>query len=252
MRSTFSRNGAVTIAGSVVALCLVLQTSVVLASEQDPKNNSGEIEPNLTASQTLVDGSKDGEYLPVVKVHAEYPARAIERGIEGSVTVEFTVTEKGIVEDPVVVESDPPGIFDRAALNAALKFKYKPKVVDGQPIRVDGVKHKIVFELEDEASVESGSVIEDSGQYLPIVKVRPKYPQRALSRGIEGSVTMKFTVTESGTVEDPVVFESDPPGIFDRVATDAVLLYKYRPKVVDGEPVRVEGVKNKIVFAIEN
>ena len=99
----------------------------MLASEQDPKNNSGEIEPNLTASQTLVDGSKDGEYLPVVKVHAEYPARAIERGIEGSVTVEFTVTEKGIVEDPVVVESDPPGIFDRAALNAALKFKYKPQ-----------------------------------------------------------------------------------------------------------------------------
>ena len=117
---------------------------------------------------------------------------------------------------------------------------------------MDGVKHKIVFELEDEASVESGSVIEDSGQYLPIVKVRPKYPQRALSRGIEGSVTMKFTVTESGTVEDPVVVESDPPGIFDRVATDAVLLYKYRPKVVEGEPVRVEGVKNKIVFAIEN
>ena len=252
MRSTFSRNGTVTIAGSVVALCLVLQASVVLASEQDSNNNSGEIDPSLTASQTFVDGSKDGEYLPVVKVRAKYPSRAIEQGIEGSVTVEFTVTEKGIVNDPVVVESDPPGIFDRAAVNAALKFKYKPKVVDGQPIRVEGVKHKIVFELEDVESVESGSTLVDKGQYLPLVKVPAKYPRRALSRGIEGSVTVKFTVTESGTVEDPVVVESDPPGVFDSAAIDAVSLYKYRPKIVDGEPVRAEGVKNKIVFGIED
>lgn len=252
MKNTFRRSGAGSIASSAFALYLVFQTSVVLASEKDPTNNSGEVGPNAITSQSLVVGSNEDEYLPVVKVRPKYPQRALSRGIEGSVTVEFTVTEKGIVEDPVVVESDPPGIFDRAALNATLKFKYRPKVVDGQPVRVEGVKNKIVFELEDVASVESGSVIEDSGQYLPLVKVRPKYPQRALSRGIEGSVTMKFTVTEKGSVEDPVVVESDPPGIFDRAATDAVSMYKYRPKIVDGEPVRVEGVKNKIVFAIED
>ena len=81
---------------------------------------------------------EDGEYLPIVKVNPQYPRKASQRGIEGWVIVEFTVTENGTVEDAFVHSSDPPGIFDRAAVNAALKFKYKPRVVDGQPIRVSG------------------------------------------------------------------------------------------------------------------
>lgn len=94
--------------------------------------------------------STDGEYLPIVKVQPKYPRTPLQRGIEGYVIVQFTVTENGTVEDPVVVESDPPGMFDRAAINAALKFKYKPRVIDGKPIRVSGVKNRIVFELEEE------------------------------------------------------------------------------------------------------
>lgn len=93
--------------------------------------------------------SRDGEYLPIAKVRADYPRIALKRGIEGYVILQFTVTEKGTVEDPEVVESAPPGIFDAAAIKAALKFNYKPRVVDGTPIRVSGVKNKIVFKLED-------------------------------------------------------------------------------------------------------
>ncbi len=94
--------------------------------------------------------SSDGEYLPIVKVRPIYPRRAQTRGIEGYVLLEFTVTRTGAVADPIVIESDPPGIFDRAAINAALKFKYKPKVVNGEPIDVAGVLHRITFELADE------------------------------------------------------------------------------------------------------
>jgi protein TonB len=93
--------------------------------------------------------SADGEYLPIVKVAPVYPRRALSRGIEGYVVVEFTVTKSGAVKDPVVVEAEPSGIFDRAAINAALKFKYKPKVVNGEPIDVAGVQNRIVFELQD-------------------------------------------------------------------------------------------------------
>lgn len=93
--------------------------------------------------------SSDGEYLPIVKVAPVYPRRAQTRGIEGYVIVEFTVTKLGSVVNPVVVEAQPPGIFDNAALQAALKFKYKPKVVDGEPIDVAGVRNRITFELED-------------------------------------------------------------------------------------------------------
>ena len=51
--------------------------------------------------------------------------------------------------DVRVLESEPPGIFDKAASEAASKFKYKPRVVDGEPIDVKGVPHKISFQLED-------------------------------------------------------------------------------------------------------
>jgi protein TonB len=93
--------------------------------------------------------SSDGEYLPIVKVAPVYPRRAQTRGIEGYVLLEFTVTKTGAVRDPHVIESKPPGIFDRSALNAALKFKYKPKVVNGDAIDVAGVKNRITFELAD-------------------------------------------------------------------------------------------------------
>ncbi len=91
--------------------------------------------------------SSDGEYLPIVKVQPVYPRRALSRGIEGYVIVEFTVTKNGSVRDPVVIEADPENVFDRAAVKAALKFKYKPRVIDGEPVEVPGVRNKITFAI---------------------------------------------------------------------------------------------------------
>ncbi len=93
--------------------------------------------------------SSDGEYLPIVKVAPVYPRRAQTRGIEGYVLLEFIVTKTGAVTNPVVIEAKPPGIFDRSAMNAALKFKYKPKVVNGEAVDVAGVRNLIKFELAD-------------------------------------------------------------------------------------------------------
>jgi protein TonB len=94
-------------------------------------------------------GNADGDYLPIVKVAPIYPRRALTRGLEGWVLLEFTVTKLGTVVDIKVLESDPPNIFDKAAVSAAAKFKYKPKVVNGEPIDTAGVLHRISFELED-------------------------------------------------------------------------------------------------------
>lgn len=91
----------------------------------------------------------DGEYLPIVKVQPVYPRRALARGIEGYVIIEFTVTRRGTVKDVRVLESSPEtSIFHEAAVNAALKFKYKPRIIDGQPVEVPGVRNKITFQLE--------------------------------------------------------------------------------------------------------
>ena len=93
--------------------------------------------------------SSDGEYLPIVKVAPQYPRRAQTRGIEGFVLLEYIVTKTGAVRDPVVIDAKPPGIFNRAAINAALKYKYKPKVVNGEPIDVAGVKTRITFDMAE-------------------------------------------------------------------------------------------------------
>ena len=88
------------------------------------------------------------------------------------------------------------------------------------------------------------------GDYLPIVRVAPVYPARALSRGLEGHVDLSFTVTSAGTVRDPIIMFSTS-SLFERAATRAVLKFKYKPRVVDGIPVDVPGVKTRITFRIE-
>jgi protein TonB len=90
----------------------------------------------------------DGEYLPIVKVAPVYPSRALTRGLEGYVIVEFTVTRTGTVRDVSVVESTS-SLFERAATEAALKFKYKPRVIDGEAVEVPGVRNKITFEISN-------------------------------------------------------------------------------------------------------
>ena len=92
-------------------------------------------------------GVSDGEYLPIVKVAPVYPSRALSRGLEGNCILEFTVTRTGAVQDVMTVECTS-SLFERAATQAALKFKYKPRVIDGEPVDVRGVQHLITFLIE--------------------------------------------------------------------------------------------------------
>lgn len=82
----------------------------------------------------------DGEYLPIVKVAPVYPRRALDRGITGTCMVSYNLTTSGTVKDVSVVEGqcDHP-VFERPSIEAALRFKYKPRVIDGEAIEVLGV-----------------------------------------------------------------------------------------------------------------
>ena len=93
---------------------------------------------------------EEADLLPIIKVAPIYPSDAIEADIAGSVLLEFSVTALGAVRDPVVLEAEPPGVFDQAALDAVGKFKYKPKVVDGEPVEITGVRNRFTFEISDE------------------------------------------------------------------------------------------------------
>jgi len=86
---------------------------------------------------------------------------------------------------------------------------------------------------------------------IPLVRINPDYPQRALSRGIQGWVQVQFTITAAGTVKDAKVVDAEPKNIFDDAALKAIARWRYNPKVQDGVAVERVGVQTIIRFEIE-
>lgn len=71
---------------------------------------------------------------------------------------------------------------------------------------------------------------------MAVVRVPPAYPQRAKQAKLEGKVTMAVTIRPDGTVADVQVLESNPPRLFDQAAIQAMQRWKFRPKIVNGQP----------------
>ena len=108
------------------------------------------VETDIEMSGGFSLGVGEGDYLPIVKVAPIYPQRALSRGIEGYCVVQYTVTRNGTIRDPVIVESMcTSSLFQNASLQASLKFKYKPRVIDGQAVEVPGVQNKFTYEIQE-------------------------------------------------------------------------------------------------------
>ncbi|SFJ76072.1 energy transducer TonB [Methylophaga sulfidovorans] len=88
----------------------------------------------------------DNEVVPLVRIPPKYPRVASRRGIEGVVTVTFIITKDGRVRDPKVIKAEPATVFNDAALKAILKWKFKPKLVDGQAVERQATQ-EIEFKL---------------------------------------------------------------------------------------------------------
>ena len=84
---------------------------------------------------------------PTLRIPPVYPQRALRSGIEGVVTVEFTIDVDGSVKDPEIVKAKPPRIFDKAVLTAISKWKFNPDIVDGKPVE-KRARQDIKFSLE--------------------------------------------------------------------------------------------------------
>ena len=76
----------------------------------------------------------DSNVVPSLRIPPTYPKRALRSGIEGVVTVEFTITIDGSVKDAEIIEAEPPNIFDKSVLRAISKWKFNPDTGDGQPV----------------------------------------------------------------------------------------------------------------------
>jgi len=94
-------------------------------------------------------GVSDGEMLPLVNIQPTYPTRAAQRGIEGWCQVAFTVTASGGVRDVVVIDAEPRGMFDSASIRAAERFRFQPRVVNGEAVDVPNVQYVFRYQLEE-------------------------------------------------------------------------------------------------------
>ena len=82
------------------------------------------------------------------------------------------------------------------------------------------------------------------------LRLEPSYPMELLMAGIEGVVTVRFDVTESGLTENIEVVTGLPAGVFDEAAIDAVAQWRYAPVTQNGESSRREGVITSFSFQI--
>jgi periplasmic protein TonB len=89
----------------------------------------------------------DSSVVPTLRIPPVYPARALRSGIEGVVTVEFTIATDGSVKDPVIVKAKPPKIFDKAVLKSISKWKFNPDMVDGKPVE-KRARQDVKFKLQ--------------------------------------------------------------------------------------------------------
>ena len=116
------------------------------------------ISAGVDASMSLDTGggfsmaSADGDAVPMVRVPPQYPERALQRGIEGRVLIEFTISRSGSVKDAKVIAYEPSTIFNKAALKAVKQWKYNPKIVNGKAVEQPGVRIAIPFRLGSDAA----------------------------------------------------------------------------------------------------
>jgi protein TonB len=88
----------------------------------------------------------DGDILPLQRIPPQYPRDAARNGVTGWVQLEVLVNADGSVRSARVMDAKPRGIFEAAAVSAVMRWKFKPKVVDGKPVEQRG-SQKIEFNL---------------------------------------------------------------------------------------------------------
>jgi protein TonB len=77
----------------------------------------------------------DSDVVPLVRVDPQWPREALLSGAEGWVLIEFTILEDGSVADARVIESSPGRLFERSALRAISRWRFRPRIVDGEPLQ---------------------------------------------------------------------------------------------------------------------
>ena len=95
-------------------------------------------------------GLSDRDAIPLARIEPIYPTKARIKGIEGWVVVQFDINAAGFTENIKILDSQPPRVFDKAAISAVRKWRQRPKIEDGKAVEQAGNTVRVNFSLEEE------------------------------------------------------------------------------------------------------
>lgn len=158
----------------------------------------------------------------VARADPQYPIAAAEDEVEGVITLAFNIAYNGRPRNIRVVDADPPGYFEEAAIEAMSRWRFDANQ------RSYSYEHEFTqtFEFELDPDFE---IVEADGPPQPLERVQPRYPREAASNGVNGHVVMEFVLAPDGRVRSVEVVESEPEGVFEKAALSAMKQWRYPP-----------------------
>jgi TonB family protein len=231
------------------------------AQDKSPASSPGQLSPAASPSPSPGDSTR----LEILKSQkADYPLEAIEKEMQGEVWLKLHISEAGDVESTELISGEP--ILAEAAKDAAQKWKFKPFIRNGRPVKVStqlpfdfAFKNniKVLAPAEVAKSAAVSPTAEGSGPssaaVVPSKKVRmsqgamegsviyrvePVYPLAAKRIHLQGEVVLQATVGKDGRIHDLKLQSGDP--VLAQAAIGAVQQWRYRPYSLNGDPVEVE------------
>jgi len=192
----------------------------------------------------------------VKKVAPVYPPLARQAHIQGTVILKIVIDKSGNVFSVQLVRGHP--MLSPAAMEAVRQWKYQPYLLNGEPVEVE-TNVEVNFKLADEPAqgvvgdmpggpaetgpprpATPGHIRISSGvaQGLLISKANPLYPPDARKQRVQGVVVLKVNIDKEGDVTNVELISGHP--LLAPAAIDAVKLWKYKPYLLNGEPIAVE------------
>ncbi len=254
------------------------QSGAALALAKDSSQSTPQPSQPVPASEKkspsdqipTASGPPDSAKLVAIKTEkAIYPYEAREQKLQGEVVVKILVSEEGDVESAEVASGNP--ILGKSAVNAVKKWKFKPFIKNGKPVKVS-MKVPIDFAFSDKI-MENGVSADRSttspqfpsassstptpgpstdsqgtpkrirvsssvSRGLLIRQVAPVYPDAARRAHIEGVVLLAATINKEGRVADLQLISG--PKELATAAIGAVQQWRYKPYLLSGDPVEVD------------
>jgi TonB family protein len=203
---------------------LMIGMAALLASAVSAQQTDAPRPKKLRVSQRVMAGQL------IHRVEPEYPEAAKAQGISGMVVVQLQIDREGHVVQTDIVSGDP--LLTEAAVNAIKQWQFKPYTLDGEPVEVEttaSVRVGLPQMLRVSQGVMEGNLVH---------MVNPVYPVEARAARLQGDVILEVTISREGDVSHLAVISGHP--LLADAATNAVKRWKYKPYLLNGNPVEIE------------